>query len=73
MNGSWQSLAQKLIGLAHPDSSSNFNRRATKGMAESKSHWNSIDDIEWNLGLNTDDYFRRRRDPLFTTAASKVR
>ncbi|TWU59467.1 Chromosomal replication initiator protein DnaA [Rubripirellula tenax] len=43
------------FGLAHPDSSSNLIRRAKKRMAESKSYRDSIDEIETNLGLKTEN------------------
>jgi putative transposase len=43
------------FGLSHPDSSSNLIRRATKRMADSKSYRDSINDIEWNPGLKTEN------------------
>ena len=43
------------FGLSHPDSSSNLIRRATKRMNESKEYLQAIEDIEYNLGLKTEN------------------
>jgi len=47
-------LSEK-FGLAHPDSSSNLIRRARKRSDQSKEYRKAIEDIEWNLGLKTEN------------------
>ena len=48
------SLSQT-FGLAHPDSASNLIRRAKQRLGESKGYRQAIDDIEYNLGLKTEN------------------
>ena len=43
------------FGLAHPDSASNLVRRAKQRLAKSKDYRQAIDDIEYNLGLKTEN------------------
>ena len=43
------------FGLAHPDSASNLVRRAKSRMGKSKPYRQAIDDIEYNLGLKTEN------------------
>ncbi len=49
------SQISKRFGLSHPDSSSNLIRRVKKRMDESKDYHQAIDEIEYKLGLKTEN------------------
>lgn len=43
------------FGLSHPDSASNLVRRAQERYDQSASFRQAVDDIEWNLGMKTEN------------------
>jgi hypothetical protein len=49
------SSLSKKFGLGHPDSSSNLIRRGKERSAQSKEYRQAIEDIEWNLGVKTEN------------------
>jgi hypothetical protein len=52
-----ESLAQlsERFGLSHPDSSSNLVRRAKSHSQQSRQYRQAIQDIQYNLDLNTEN------------------